>query len=267
MRKSFYAVTGWRRLSNSPDAMPRYKISIEYDGTPYCGWQRQAVTRSVQSAIEEAIQGLTGVFTVLHGCGRTDAGVHAREQIAHFDCDKTYRDFVVRDALNARLAAARDTISILSAEAVDKSFDARISARRRHYLYRILNRRPPLALEANRAWNVRRPLDVDAMNESARHLLGYHDFTTFRSTECQAKSPLKTLETLAVTRSGEMVEIRTSARSFLHHQVRSFAGSLVEVGLGKWQPSDMKMALEARDRAKCGPQAPAHGLYFFRVEY
>lgn len=247
--------------------MPRYKLLIEYDGTPYCGWQRQASDRSVQSAIEEAIEGLTTVFNTLHGCGRTDAGVHALGQVAHFTCAKRYPAGTVRDALNARLKAAGDAVTILAAEEVDDSFDARISATKRHYLYRIVNRRPPLALDENRAWHVKRPLDVAAMQESARHLIGHHDFTTFRSADCQANSPLRTLDTLEVTREGEHVEIRTSARSFLHHQVRSFAGSLVEVGLGKWQPIGMKEALEARDRARCGPQAPAAGLYFVKAEY
>ena len=247
--------------------MPRYRLLIEYDGTPYCGWQRQAADRSVQSAIEEAIEGLTQVFSTLHGAGRTDAGVHALGQVAHFSCAKTYRDDTVRDALNARLKAAGDPVSILAAEAVDAAFDARLSAQRRHYCYRIVNRRPPLGLERNRAWHVPRALDIAAMAESARHLLGRHDFTTFRSAECQANSPVRTLDTLEVARDGEHVEIRTSARSFLHHQVRSFAGSLVEVGLGKWRPLDMKAALEAKDRARCGPQAPAAGLYFAKVEY
>ncbi|MBY0612761.1 MAG: tRNA pseudouridine(38-40) synthase TruA [Beijerinckiaceae bacterium] len=247
--------------------MPRYKLLIEYDGTSYCGWQRQARDRSVQSAIEEAIEGLTTVFTTLHGCGRTDAGVHALGQVAHFTCVKRYAAGTVRDALNARLKAAGDAVTILAADEVDDSFDARLSATKRHYLYRIVNRRPPLALDEHRAWHVKRPLDVEAMQESARYLLGHHDFTTFRSADCQANSPLRTLDTLDVTRDGERVEIRTSARSFLHHQVRSFAGSLVEVGLGKWPPIGMKEALEARDRARCGPQAPAAGLYFVKAEY
>ena len=247
--------------------MPRYRLLIEYDGTPYCGWQRQAEERSVQGAIEEAILGLTQAFSTLHGAGRTDAGVHALGQVAHFTCERAYRDDVVRDALNAYLKAARDSVSILDSRQVEDSFEARLSATRRHYLYRIVNRRPPLTLEKDRAWHVVRPLDVAAMQESARHLLGHHDFTTFRSTECQAKSPMRTLDVLEVSRTSEHVEIRTSARSFLHHQVRSFAGSLVEVGLGKWAPDDMRQALEARDRTRCGPQAPATGLYFARVDY
>ena len=247
--------------------MPRYRILIEYDGTPYCGWQRQASDRSVQSAIEEAIKSLTQAFSTLHGCGRTDAGVHALGQVAHFDCVKTYRDDVVRDALNALLQSAGDSITILDAECVSSDFDARLSARKRHYLYRIVNRRPPLALETYRAWHVKKPLDVDAMRESAQHLIGHHDFSTFRAADCQANSPMRTLDALEVERRGDAIEIRTSARSFLHHQVRSFAGSLVQVGLGKWPPIGMKHALEARDRARCGPQAPACGLYFVKAEY
>ncbi len=247
--------------------MPRYRLLIEYDGTPYCGWQRQAKTRSVQSAIEESISGLTGTPTMLQGCGRTDAGVHALGQVAHFDCEKTYPAFVVREALNARLIEARDAISILEVQEVEERFNARLSAKKRHYLYRVLNRRPPLTLELNRAWHIRKPLDIGAMQEASQYLIGHHDFTTFRSTECQANSPLRTLDTLSVMATEERIEIRTSARSFLHHQVRSLAGSLVQVGLGKWTPADLKAALEAKDRTRCGPQAPAHGLYFVRAEF
>ena len=247
--------------------MPRYRLTIEYDGTPYCGWQRQAEDRSVQSAIEEAIAGLTGVVTTLHGCGRTDAGVHALGQVAHFTAAKTYAAGTVRDALNARLRAAGDLVSIIDVRCVDDGFDARLSCLRRHYLYRIVSRRPPLALEMHRAWHVKRPLDLEAIREGAAWLLGHHDFTTFRSADCQANSPMRTLDTLEIERSGETIEIRVSARSFLHHQIRSFAGSLVEVGLGKWQPIGIKQALEARDRSRCGPQAPASGLYFARAEY
>jgi len=247
--------------------MPRYAITIEYDGTPYCGWQRQPVERSVQSALEEAVAGLTQETPSVNGSGRTDAGVHALGQVAHFTASKSYRTDVVRDALNALLRRAGDPIAVLEARLVDDDFDARLSARKRHYLYRIVSRRPPLTLEANRAWHIPRQLDAEAMQDGARHLIGHHDFTTFRSTECQANSPFRTLDTLDVTREGERITIRTSARSFLHHQVRSFAGSLVEVGLGKWQPIDVKHALEARDRARCGPQAPACGLYLERIEF
>jgi tRNA pseudouridine38-40 synthase len=248
--------------------MPRYKIVIEYDGTAYCGWQRQASDRSVQSAIEQAVEALTGSFTTLHGCGRTDAGVHGIAQVAHFDCRKQYEDHEVSGALNARLKSAGDRIAILSACVADIGFDARLSAKRRHYLYRILNRRAPPALERDRAWHVKKPLDIAAMNAGAAYLIGHHDFTTFRSVECQAKTALKTLDTLGVAEGGAaLIEIRTSARSFLHHQVRSMVGSLVEVGLGKWRPEAVREALEARDRARCGQQAPAGGLYFHHVEY
>lgn len=247
--------------------MPRYAITVEYDGTPYCGWQRQPDARSVQSALEEAVAGLTQEVLTVNGSGRTDAGVHALGQVAHFTTGKTYRTDVVRDALNALLRAAGDTVAVISASLVDESFDARLSARKRHYLYRILSRRPPLTLERKRAWHVPRALDAEAMQAGARHLIGHHDFTTFRSTECQANSPIRTLDTLEVMRAGDLIEIRTSARSFLHHQVRSFAGSLVEVGLGKWTPIEVKHALEARDRARCGPQAPPDGLYLERIDF
>ncbi len=247
--------------------MPRYRTLIEYNGTNYYGWQRQTEHASIQGAIEASIKGLVGVETHLQGCGRTDAGVHALGQVAHFDCEKTYPEFVVREALNARLVDARDTISILDVKQVDSSFHARHSAVKRHYLYKIVNRRSPLALDLNQAWQVRKPLNVEAMTEAAQHLIGYHDFSTFRSSECQADNPVRTVETLNVTEHGGKIEITTSARSFLHHQVRSFVGSLVQVGLGKWTPQDLKSALESRDRTRCGPQAPACGLYFVKAEF
>jgi tRNA pseudouridine38-40 synthase len=245
--------------------MPRYKLIIEYDGTPFAGWQIQANGPSVQGELARAIEALSGAHVVPRGAGRTDAGVHARGQVAHFDLERQYPPDTVRDALNFHLRPA--PIAILACEIVDEGFDARFSAKARHYLYRIVNRRARLALDRDRAWQVVVPLDAAAMNEAARHLIGRHDFTTFRSSQCQGKSPLRTLDRLEVARDGEDIFIAASARSFLHHQVRSMAGSLKMVGEGKWQPEDMRRVLQACDRAACGPVAPACGLYFMRVDY
>jgi tRNA pseudouridine38-40 synthase len=247
--------------------MPRYKLTIEYDGTPYCGWQQQAELRSVQQAIEEAVEKFSGERRRLATAGRTDAGVHALAQVAHVDLERDWPTDKVRDALNAHLTAAGDLVFILAAEKVADTFSARLSAQRRRYLYRIVNRRPPPALDRLRAWHVIRPLDIAAMREGARHLVGHHDFSTFRATDCQAKSPMKTLERVDVRREGEFVLVETAARSFLHHQVRFMVGSLVQVGLGRWQPDDVLHALEARNLQRSGPMAPAHGLYFVGVDY
>jgi tRNA pseudouridine38-40 synthase len=245
--------------------MPRYKLTLEYDGTPFCGWQYQDNGPSVQGALEAAVKAMTGDNVRVHGAGRTDAGVHALAQVAHIDLLKDYRADRVRDALNAHLRP--HPIGVLSAEVEPDTFEARFSAIRRHYLYRIANRRANLALGVNHAWRVARPLDVAAMHEAAQVLIGKHDFTTFRDTECQAKSPDKTLDVLNVSREGDEVQIVTSARSFLHSQVRSMVGSLVWVGHGKWSAKDMRAALDARDRAACGPVAPSDGLYLVRVDY
>ncbi|HRJ68733.1 MAG TPA: tRNA pseudouridine(38-40) synthase TruA [Beijerinckiaceae bacterium] len=247
--------------------MPRYKLTIEYDGTAYVGWQLQAVGRSIQGALEQAVTRFSGEAARVNGCGRTDAGVHAIAQVAHVDLAKAWRTDVVRDAMNAHLKLMDDAVAVTAAELVPETFDARFSARRRHYLYRIVNRRPPAPLEAFRAWHVTRRLDLDAMNAAAAVLIGKHDFTTFRAANCQAKSPVKTLEALDCRANGETVEVRASARSFLHNQVRSMTGSLVEVGLGRWTVEDMRRALDARDHARCGPNAPPYGLYFVSVEY
>ena len=244
--------------------MPRYKITIEYDGGPFVGWQRQENGASVQAALEAAAQKLCGSPTRVHGAGRTDTGVHATGQVAHVDFERAWPDDTVRDALNAHLRP--DPIAVLAATRVADGFDARHSAVRRHYRYVIVNRRPPLALEKH-AWQVPGPLDAAAMQQGADCLTGRHDFTTFRAAQCQAKSPLRTLDALTVRREGERVEIEASARSFLHNQVRSMVGTLVEVGLGRWAPGDVTRALEARRRDACGPVAPAAGLILERVDY
>ncbi|WP_157017499.1 tRNA pseudouridine(38-40) synthase TruA [Mesorhizobium xinjiangense] len=247
--------------------MQRYRIDIEYDGTAYSGWQRQAGQHSVQAAIEQAILGFCGEDITLRGAGRTDAGVHATGQVAHFDLEKDWPGKTVRNAINAHLQMAGEQVAILQADMVPADFDARFSATARHYLYRIVNRRAPLALERERAWQVARPLDARAMHDAAQMLVGRHDFTTFRSVQCQAKSPLRTLDRLDVTAKGELIEIRASARSFLHNQVRSMVGTLKRVGEGAWEPEDVRAALEARDRKACGPVAPPDGLYLVRVDY
>ena len=245
--------------------MPRYKLTIEYAGTPYVGWQAQDNGVSVQGVLTDAIAAFSGERVNVAGAGRTDAGVHALGQVAHFDLSKDWDSDTVRDALNAHLRP--HPIAVLAAEQVAESFDARFSATKRHYLYRIVNRRADLALEVNRAWRVPRPLDDAAMHRAAQRLIGKHDFTTFRSAECQAKSPLKTLDRLDVVRDGDHIDVSASARSFLQHQVRSMVGSLVHVGEGKWHADDLAAALAARDRTACGQVAPPQGLYLVRVEY
>jgi tRNA pseudouridine38-40 synthase len=245
--------------------MPRYKLTLEYDGAPFAGWQIQADQRTVQGVLTAAIEALTGEKTTVQGAGRTDAGVHARGQVAHVDLARNWDLDTVRDALNAHLRP--HPVAVLSADLVSDNFNARTSAIRRHYIYRIINRRPDLALEAGHAWRVPRPLDTDAMHIAAQRLVGKHDFTTFRSTECQAKSPVKTLDVLSVERNGEEVTVTAVARSFLHSQVRSMVGSLKAVGEGKWSADDLSRALAARDRTACGPVAPPDGLYLMRVDY
>jgi tRNA pseudouridine38-40 synthase len=245
--------------------VPRYKLIIEYDGAPFVGWQVQDNGPSVQGALADAIEAFCGERVAVQGAGRTDAGVHALGQVAHFDLQSEREPDTVRDALNAHLRP--HPIAILHAERVPPDFDARRSALRRHYLYRIVNRRADLALERGRAWRLPRPLDAEAMHGAAQLLVGRHDFTTFRSSECQAKSAEKTLDRLDVSRAGEEIQIAAAARSFLHHQVRSMVGSLVLVGEGKWNADDLSRALAARDRSACGPVAPPEGLYLVRVEY
>ena len=246
--------------------MPRYALTIEYDGGPFVGWQRQANGVSVQQRLEEAVLAINGgERRVVHGAGRTDAGVHALGQAAHVDLSRPWREDRLRDALNAHLVP--DPIAVLATRAVPDDFEARFSARARHYRYLIDNRRAPLALDRGRAWRVKRPLDATAMHEAAQALVGKFDFSTFRAAECQAKSPIKTLDRLDVRRDGERIEILASAPSFLHHQVRSLAGSLEHVGSGQWRVEDLRLALEARDRVRCGQVAPPHGLYLVAVDY
>jgi len=246
--------------------MPRYKMVIEYDGTPFSGWQVQDnATLTVQGALERAAEAICGVPIRVHGAGRTDAGVHALGQVAHCDVPKILVPGRFRDGMNAHLRP--HPVAVLSADVVADDFEARFSAVKRHYIYRIANRRANLAVGLGHVWRVPKPLDVALMREGAKRLLGRHDFTTFRDTECQAKSPIRTLDQLDVDQDGEAVTIRTSARSFLHSQVRSMVGSLVWVGHGRWTPDDMSAALAAKNRAACGIVAPPDGLYLAKVDY
>lgn len=245
--------------------MPRYKITIEYNGTPYVGWQIQADGQTVQGEIKAAIARFGGEDVIVSGAGRTDTGVHARGQVAHFDLTRDWPADKVRDAINFHLKP--QPIAILTAEQVSDDFDARFSATARHYRYRILSRRAPAALEAGQVWWVPVPLDVTAMQSASKVLIGHHDFTTFRAAQCQAKSPIKTLDRLDVFLAGDEIWIEASARSFLHHQIRSLTGALKAVGAGKWTADDLAKALAARDRTKCAPVAPAAGLYFMAVDY
>jgi tRNA pseudouridine38-40 synthase len=245
--------------------VPRYKLTIEYDGAPFAGWQIQADRPTVQGVLTAAVEALSGEKTLVQGAGRTDAGVHARGQVAHVDLAKDWDTDTVRDALNAHIRP--HPIAILAAEHVAEDFNARMSATKRHYLYRIINRRADLTLDAGHAWRVPRPLDAAAMHAAAQRLVGKHDFTTFRSTECQAKSPVKTLQQLDVERAGDDVIVLASARSFLHSQVRSMAGSLVMAGEGKWSADDLSRVLAAADRTACGQVAPPDGLYLMKVDY
>jgi tRNA pseudouridine38-40 synthase len=245
--------------------MPRYKLTIEYDGRPFRGWQRLSEGPSVQQTIEEAVLAFCGETTRVFGAGRTDAGVHALGQVAHLDLAREVAIETLRNALNHHLRP--QPVVVLEAARVPDDFHARFSARTRHYRYRIVNRRPPLALAAGRAWQVAVPLDAEVMHEAAQRLLGHHDFTSFRSSICQAATPNKTLDRLNVVRHDEIVEITASARSFLHHQVRNMVGSLKLIGQAKWPVERIEAVLKARDRAQAGPTAPACGLFLVRVEY
>jgi tRNA pseudouridine38-40 synthase len=245
--------------------MPRYKLVIEYDGTDYVGWQRQANGLSVQEVIERALARLDPAPGGLRGAGRTDAGVHAAAQVGHVDLSREWRPDKLREALNAQMRPEK--VAILLAEAVADDFDARFSAKARHYLYRIVNRRAPLTFDSGNAWLVKRRLDSQAMHVAAQLLLGRHDFSTFRDADCQAENPVRTLDRLDVRRQGDEIHVYASARAFLHRQVRSMVGSLEHVGSGKWRAEDLQAALEACDRARCGQVAPAAGLYLIGVDY
>jgi tRNA pseudouridine38-40 synthase len=245
--------------------MPRYRLTVEYDGGPFVGWQRQHDCASVQGALEDAIEKLSGERVTVTGAGRTDAGVHALGQVAHFDLVKSFDAGKVRDALNHYLRP--DPVVVLDAAETDEQFHARFSAASRHYLFRILNRRAPPALEDGRVWHVSPKLDAEAMHVAAQALVGHHDFTSFRASICQAKSPVKTLDLLSVRRAGAEIHVDARARSFLHHQVRNMVGTLAEVGLGRWRRADVAAALAARDRRAAGPTAPPEGLYLVEVGY
>jgi tRNA pseudouridine38-40 synthase len=245
--------------------MPRYRLTVEYDGGPYKGFQAQADLPTVQGEIERAIHAFSGEATRVHAAGRTDTGVHAAGQVIHIDLARDWPARVVMNALNAHLVRA--PIAMLDAEQVSQAFDARFSARGRRYLYRILNRPGPAALERGRVWHVKAPLDAEAMHAAAQRLVGLHDFSTFRDAACQARSPVKTLDAASVARDGAHLRVAFAARSFLHRQVRSMVGSLAEVGRGAWSEDDLAAALAARSRAACGPVAPARGLCLMAVDY
>jgi tRNA pseudouridine38-40 synthase len=245
--------------------MPRYKLTVEYDGRPFVGWQIQDNGLSVQGLLMEAAGRFCGKNVSIQGAGRTDAGVHALGQVCHLDLVRDWDEDTVRDAINAHLRP--HPIAVISAERVDPSFDARFSAIKRHYLYRIINRRADLTIERARAWRIPKPLNSAAMHAAAQRFVGRHDFTTFRHAECQAKSPVKTLDRLDVNRMRDDIHVTASARSFLHSQVRSMVGALVLVGEGKWTADDISLALYRRDRAACAPVAPPDGLYLLKVDY
>lgn len=245
--------------------MPRYRILVEYDGTPFLGWQTQPTGETIQGRLTQAIQAFTGETVRVSGAGRTDTGVHAMGQVAHFDLAREWETFKVREAINHHLKPS--PVVVRDAALVPAKFDARFSAIKRHYLYRILSRRAPPALDRNRVWWVPRDLDTDAMAVAARALVGQHDFTAFRAAGCQARSPVKTLDRLDVMVSGDEIRIEASARSFLHHQVRSMVGSLKQVGDGRWKPGEVADVLASRDRTRCGALAPSRGLYLVAVDY
>lgn len=243
----------------------RYKITVEYDGRPYVGWQRQKNGYAVQAAIEKAIKAFSQEESLVQGSGRTDSGVHALGQVAHFDLEREMAVERIQGALNFHLK--EEAISVVAIEEVDSEFHARFDAKKRHYTYRILNRRAGLTFQKGLMWHVKPDLDVAAMQEGANHLIGMHDFTTFRNVSCQAKSPIRTLDYVNIERIGDEVVLTTGALSFLHNQIRSITGTLKMVGAGRWSPDDVKSALEAKDRTRLGHNAPPHGLYFTRVDY
>jgi tRNA pseudouridine38-40 synthase len=245
--------------------LTRFALTVEFDGRPFMGWQRQDHGPSVQQAIEDAAHAVTGEAITVHAAGRTDAGVHGLGMRAHLDIAKTIAPFRLMEALNSRLRP--DPVAILDCVEMPDDWHARFSCLARHYEYRIVQRRAPLTWEKGLVWRIAKPLDADAMQAGAAHLIGRHDFTTFRSAHCQSDSPVKTLDRLDVVRDGDRISVFASARSFLHHQVRSMVGCLAMVGQGQWTPGDMRTALEARDRAALGLNAPSDGLFFLRADY
>lgn len=245
--------------------MPRYKCTIEYDGTNFCGWQKQPHSPSVQQTIETAIQLFCGEKIDIHAAGRTDAGVHATAQVIHFDLARGHNPYRIMGAINHHIDP--QNVCVISAEEVADDFHARYSAKKRYYVYKIINRRAPLVIAANRAWHVPTPLNAELMQEAASHLIGLHDFTSLRDTECQSKSPVKTLDEVRIERENDEIKIYVSAKSFLHHMVRNITGTLKLVGEGKWQPEYINEILAAKDRRKAGPTAPAYGLYLTKIDY
>ena len=245
--------------------MPRYKLTLEYNGAAFYGWQIQPGDATIQGVLTDAIAKINGEPAMVQGAGRTDSGVHALGQVAHVDLLREWDPFVLRNAINAGVRPHK--VCVLEVELVPESFNARFSGTKRHYLYRILNRRAPPTLDLGQVWFVPVELDAEAMHDAAQILVGHHDFSTFRDSQCQAQSPVRTLDRLDVSRFGEFIEIRTESRSFLHSQVRSMVGSLKLVGEGKWTKNDLKRALDAKDRTSCGVVAPAEGLYLVRVDY
>ena len=249
--------------------MPRFKLTVEYDGTDYLGWQRQDEGRTIQTALEEAVAKLMGLTASpeVVGSGRTDSGVHALGQVAHVDIDRDLDGYRIMQGINFHLSEPDPTIAVVTAEQVDAEFNARFHATKRHYLYRIINRKPRPAIDLNRVWHVPETLDVNKMHEAAQQLIGHYDFTSFRDSQCQAKNPEKTLDDISVEQVGQEVHIRVSARSFLHHQVRNFAGTLWQVGTGRIEIADVKTILEAKDRTKAGQTIAPDGLYLTKVHY
>ena len=245
----------------------RYKITVEYDGTNLVGWQKQQEGPSVQEFLERAIEGFSHQKTEVFAAGRTDAGVHALGQVAHFDLDTELSEYKMQESLNALLRELQAPVGVLKTEIVDNDFHARFSAKGRGYIYRILNRRGPSPLLVNRVWLVTYPLDVEAMKKGAQYLIGHHDFSSFRGSGCQALSPLKTLDKLDIQKVGDEIIFTVEARSFIYHQVRNMVGTLMQVGNGKFKPEDVKTILEACDRKKAGISAPAYGLYLNKVIY
>lgn len=256
-----------RTASRRAVIVTRFRLTLEYDGRGFVGWQRQAHGNSVQQALEEAVLAVTGEERLVHSAGRTDAGVHASGMTAHVDIDRALTPFKLGEALNARLRLAGAKVAVLAVVEVDEDFHARFSCQGRAYEYRLLCRRAPLTYQEGLVWRRPKPFDLEAMRAAAQHLLGRHDFTTFRAVQCQAHSPVKTLDRLEVRVEGERVTVHAEARSFLHHQVRSMVGALVWVGEGRWQPERMKLALEACDRAMLGINAPPDGLWFVHAKY